>query len=145
MNLSKSLFRAPARFLMSLLFILSGVSKLTSVTQTQQYLEAYGVPGFLIWPAAALEITGGTMVLTGTFTTPISVILSTWCLLTAAIFHRDLKDQTQMIMFLKNMAMAGGFLVLAESATAAWSSTAATGDPEDSSRSCAKTLLLEGG
>ncbi|OCT52772.1 Inner membrane protein YqjF [Cladophialophora carrionii] len=134
MNLSKHLFRAPARFLMSLLFILSGVSKLTSVAQTQQYMEAYGVPGMLIWPAAALEITGGTMVLTGTFTTPVSIVLSAWCLLTAAIFHKDLTDQTQMIMFLKNMAMAGGFLVLAERATEVWSPKAATGDAEESSR-----------
>ncbi|KIW68779.1 hypothetical protein PV04_04700 [Phialophora macrospora] len=135
MNFPKGLFRAPARFLMALLFILSGVSKLTSVAQTQQYMEAYGVPGVLIWPAAALEITGGTMVLTGTFTTPISVVLSAWCLLTAAIFHRDLKDQTQMIMFLKNMAMAGGFLVLAESAIEAWSPTVATGKQDESTES----------
>ncbi len=64
------------------------------------------------------------MVLTGISTTPVSVILSGWCLLTAAIFHKDLGDQTQMIMFLKNMAMAGGFLVLAETAleAEAWSS-----------------------
>ncbi|KAJ9616933.1 hypothetical protein H2200_000653 [Cladophialophora chaetospira] len=116
MNFPKGVFRAPARFLMSLLFILSGVSKLTSTKETQQYMEAYGVPGILIWPAAALEITGGTMILTGQFTNPVSVILSGWCLLTAAIFHKELSDQTQMIMFLKNMAMAGGFLVLAEAA-----------------------------
>jgi putative oxidoreductase len=109
-------FRAPARFLMSLLFILSGISKLTSVAQTQAYMEAYGVPGKLLWPAAALEISGGTLILIGQFTMPVAVILSGWCLLTASIFHMDLKDQTQLIMFLKNMAMAGGFLILAESA-----------------------------
>lgn len=126
MNLPVGVLRAPARFLMSLLFILSGVSKLTSVKETQQYMEAYGVPGILLWPAAALEITGGTMILTGTFTAPVSVILSGWCLLTAAIFHKDLKDQTQMIMFLKNMAMAGGFLVLAQSVSQAWSSEGAS-------------------
>lgn len=130
MNLSISVLRAPARFLMSLLFILSGISKLTSVKETQQYMEAYGVPGILLWPAAALEITGGTMVLTGIFTAPVSVILSGWCLLTATIFHNDLKDQTQMIMFLKNMAMAGGFLVLAESGSQAWNSGATTQDME---------------
>ncbi|EXJ60415.1 hypothetical protein A1O7_04567 [Cladophialophora yegresii CBS 114405] len=145
MNLPKHLFRAPARFLMSLLFILSGVSKLTSVAQTQQYMEAYDVPGILIWPAATLEITGGTMVLTGTFTTPVSVILSGWCLLTAAIFHKDLQDQIQLIMFLKNMAMAGGFLVLAESATEAWSPKAAPEVPEESSRARATTFLLRRG
>jgi putative oxidoreductase len=116
MELRRLTFHVPARFLMSLLFILSGVSKLTSVAQTQAYMEAYGVPGILLWPAAALEITSGTMVLIGQSTMPVSVILSAWCLLTASIFHTDVKNQTELIMFLKNMAMAGGFLILAESA-----------------------------
>ena len=119
MQYPKGIFSAPARFLMSLLFVLSGVGKLTSVKDTQAYMEAYGVPGILLWPAAALEITGGMMILAGSNMTPVAVILSGWCLLTAAIFHTELKDQTQFIMFLKNMAMAGGFLVLAESAAEA--------------------------
>ena len=132
-SLRKGIIRSPARFLMSLLFILSGISKLTSVEATQAYMEAYGVPGILLWPAAALEITGGTMILTGIFTTPVSVILSGWCLLTAAIFHKELSDQTQMIMFLKNMAMAGGFLILAESGSEAWSWTGQVAVSDESS------------
>ena len=106
---------------MSILFLLSGVGKLGAVKETQQYMEAYGVPGSLIYPAAALEITGGTMTLLGIFTQPVSMILSGWCLLTASIFHTDLQDQTQKIMFLKNMAMAGGFLILADGKAQGWS------------------------
>jgi putative oxidoreductase len=124
----KPLLNTPARFLMSLLFVLSGLSKLTSTKETQQYMEAYGVPGYLVYPAAALEITGGTLILAGQFTGPVSVVLSGWCLLTASIFHSDLGDQTQMIMFLKNMAMAGGFLVLAEKALG---SRSFGGQPQD--------------
>jgi DoxX len=51
----------PARLLMSILFLMSGVGKLTAVAATQGYMEAYGVAGVLIWPAAALEIGGGLM------------------------------------------------------------------------------------
>jgi putative oxidoreductase len=107
-------FHAPARLLMSTLFLLSGIGKLGAIKATKEYMEAYGVPGYLIYPAAALEITGGVMLLLGVFTRPLSLVLAGWCLLTAAIFHKELTDQTQQIMFFKNMVMAGGFLVLSD-------------------------------
>jgi len=107
-------FHAPARLLMSILFLLSGISKLGAVEETQKYMEAYGVPGYLIYPAAALEITGGSLLLIGLYTHPLSVVLAGWCLLTAFIFHTEFTDQTQLIMMLKNLAMAGGFLILSD-------------------------------
>jgi putative oxidoreductase len=103
-----------ARVLMSTLFLVSGVGKLGGVKETQKYMEAYGVPGYLLYPAAALEIGGGLMLLSGFHTRWLSLVLSGWCLLTAAIFHTDLQDQNQKINLMKNMAMAGGFLVLAD-------------------------------
>jgi putative oxidoreductase len=106
---------APARALMSLIFILSGVGKIGAVLATQGYMEAYGVPGVLLWPAAALEIGGGVALLIGFKTRPLSIVLAGWCLLTAFIFHTKFADPIQMIMFLKNMTMAGGFLALANS------------------------------
>lgn len=109
-----------ARVLMSVLFLVSGTGKLGNVETTQQYMEAYGVPGYLIWPAAALEINGGLMLLVGVGLRSVGVVLSGWCLLTAMIFHRDLKDQTQQIMFMKNLAMAGGFLVLSDVSKDSW-------------------------
>jgi putative oxidoreductase len=104
---------APARVLMSLLFLISGVGKLAAVVPTQAFMEQYGVPGVLIWPAAIWEIGSGILLLTGLWIRPLSILLAGWCLLTAAIFHTAWADQTQMIMFLKNMTMAGGFLILA--------------------------------
>lgn len=70
----------------------SGVGKLGAVEDTQKYMEAYGVPGYLIWPAAALEIGGGIMLLIGWRTRQLAVVLAAWCVLTAAIFHVDLED-----------------------------------------------------
>ncbi|KAF2111180.1 hypothetical protein BDV96DRAFT_582716 [Lophiotrema nucula] len=75
-------------------------------------MEAYGVPGSLIYPAAAFEIVSGVMLLVDRKTKHLGWLLAGWCILTAAIFHADFKDQTQLIMFLKNMTMAGGFLGL---------------------------------
>jgi putative oxidoreductase len=105
---------APARALMSVLFLLSGFGKVTAVAATQAYMQAYGVPGVLLWPAAAWEIAGGILLLIGLGTRPLAVLLAGWCLLTAAIFHTAFGDQNQMINFLKNLPMTGGFLVLAK-------------------------------
>lgn len=102
-----------ARVLMSLLFLASGFGKLAAVGATQQYMAAHGVPAALLWPAAALELAGGVLLVLGLWLRPLGLVLAAWCVLTAAIFHTAFSDQTQMVMFLKNMAMAGGFLLLA--------------------------------
>lgn len=103
----------PARILMSVLFVLSGVGKIAAITATQAYMAAYGVPGLLLWPAAALEIGSGVLLLLGLGLRPLGFVLAGWCLLTALIFHTAFSDQNQMINFLKNLTMAGGFLLLA--------------------------------
>jgi putative oxidoreductase len=102
-----------ARALMALLFLVSGVSKLAGNAAIQAYMRAYGVPGLLSWPAAAWEITAALLLLLGWWLRPLCVLLAGWCLLTAAIFHTAFSDQNQMINFLKNMTMAGGFLLIA--------------------------------
>ncbi len=104
---------APARALMALLFLLSGVSKLTGVGFTQAYMAAFGVPVGLLWPAAAFEITYGALLLAGLWTRPVALLLAGWCLLTAVIFHTAFADPIMFMMFLKNVTMAGGFLLLA--------------------------------
>ncbi|MBV8653234.1 MAG: DoxX family protein, partial [Alphaproteobacteria bacterium] len=111
----------PARALMALLFLASGFGKVTAVGPTQAYMAAYGVPGFLSWPAAALELTGGALLLAGLAVRPLSLVLAGWCVLTAAIFHTAWSDQIQQMMLLKNLTMAGGFLMLAKSGS--WSAS----------------------
>jgi putative oxidoreductase len=104
----------PARGLMSLLFLASGVGKLSAVSATQAYMQAFGVPRVLIWPAAAWEITAAVLLLIGLGIRPLALLLAGWCLLTAVIFHIAWADQIQQVMFLKNMTMAGGFLMLSK-------------------------------
>jgi putative oxidoreductase len=104
----------PARFLMALIFILSGAGKVGAVTAMQGYMAAHGLPGMLLWPTIALEVVGGVFVLIGLWTRPVALVMAGFCLVTAFIFHTKFADPTQMVMFLKNMAMAGGFLLLAK-------------------------------
>ena len=104
---------ATARVLMALIFILSGLSKLGAADAVRGYMEAMGVPGALLWPTIAFEIGAGVLVALGYRTRVIALLLAGFCLVTAAVFHHQFTDQIQMIMFLKNIAMAGGFLLLA--------------------------------
>ena len=103
---------AIARVLMALIFILSGLSKIDTAEAVSGYMQAMGVPGMLLWPTVAFEIVAGTLVALGYRTRVVSLLLAGFCLMTAAIFHHQFADQIQTIMFLKNIAMAGGFLLL---------------------------------
>lgn len=107
-------FDAPARTLMALIFIFSGIGEISAFSATQGYMEAYGLPGFLLAPAIAFEIGAGLLLLVGMATRYMAFLLAGFCIVSALIFHRDFGDQIQQIMFLKNLAMAGGFLLLAK-------------------------------
>ena len=113
----KTRLQAPAmvvsRVLMALIFVLSGLSKLGAADAVRGYMDAMGVPGALLWPTVAFEIVAGALVALGCLTRAIALLLAGFCLVTAAIFHHQFSDQIQMIMFLKNISMAGGFLLLA--------------------------------
>lgn len=104
---------APARILMSLLFLVSGFSKLAGNAGTQAYMHAYGVPGVLSWPAATWELSAGLLLAVGLWIRPVSILLAGWCLLTAIIFHTAFSDTNQLVNFFKNMTMAGAFLLIA--------------------------------
>lgn len=95
---------------LSLIFILSGWAKIGDYAGTQQYMEAMGVPGALLPLVILLELGGGLAILAGLFTRWISLAFVLFSLASAFIFHASPDDQ---INLLKNIAMAGGFLVLA--------------------------------
>lgn len=102
-----------ARVLLMMLFLVSGLGKLGNLAGTQSYMEATGVPGILLWPTIAFEILSGLCILFGFKTRAVAVVLAGFSLVTAVVFHHNLADQTQQIMFLKNMGLAGGFVLLA--------------------------------
>ncbi len=98
---------------LSLIFIISGWGKIAAYAGTQQYMESKGLPGELLPLVIALELGGGLAILGGAFTRWIAIALGLFSIASAAIFHADFGDQMQAINFWKNVAMAGGFLVLA--------------------------------
>lgn len=109
------------RALLSVIFIVAGINKIGAWAGTQGYMESMGVPGALLPLVIALEIGGGLAILAGWQTRFAAVLLAGFCLVSAAIFHANFGDQMQSIMFMKNLAIAGGLLTLFASGAGAWS------------------------
>ena len=101
------------RIMLALIFILAGVGKIQDPAGTAGYMQSAGVPGALLWPTIALEVLGGLAVALGFQTRIAAFALAIFSVAAAFIFHKNFTDQMQMIMFLKNIAMAGGLLLLA--------------------------------
>ena len=101
-----------ARILLSAIFIHSGFGKIMAYAATQAYMEQHGVPGVLLPVVIAVELLGGLAVLFGIWSRYAGLILALFTLAAAAVFHNNFSDQMQMINFMKNVAMAGGLLLL---------------------------------
>lgn len=102
-----------ARILLPILFIVSGWGKITAYSGTQQYMEAMGVPGMLLPLIILLEFGGGLAILFGFLTRTTALFTAVFTLLTAIIFHSNFAEGVNSIMFMKNLSIAGGFLLLA--------------------------------
>ena len=110
-----------ARVLLAHIFIMAGISKITGYAGTQGYMDAMGVPGILLPLVIILELGGGLAVLVGWQTRLVAYALGGFTIIAAFIFHSNFADQMQMIMFMKNLALSGGLLLLAEHGAGAFS------------------------
>ena len=106
------IFDLIARISISILFLLNGIFKINNYEGTVGWMESFGLPGILIIPAIILEIVGPILIIIGYQTKIAAAALSIFCITTAIIFHNNLGDQMQFIAFMKNIALAGGFLFL---------------------------------
>lgn len=101
------------RILMALMFITAGWGKISGYDATQGYMASVGVPGALLPLVIFVELAGGLAVLFGFLTRWAALGLALFSLLAAFLFHYHPEDQGQMINFMKNLTIAGGFLILA--------------------------------
>jgi putative oxidoreductase len=106
-------FASPlGRLFISFMFVMSGISKITAYQGTQGYMEAMGVPGMLLPLVIFTEVVLGLAVIVGFKTRIAAFGLAGFSILSAILFHANFGDQMQMTMFMKNIAIAGGFLFL---------------------------------
>jgi putative oxidoreductase len=97
-----------ARLFLGHIFLLAGINKISQYAGTQGYMESMGVPGALLPLVIALEIIGGLAIILGWQAKWSAIALAGFTVVSALIFHSNLADQMQMIMFMKNWAIAGG-------------------------------------
>ena len=100
------------RIFLSAIFLINGIGKIFYYEGTIQYMENFNVPGNLIIPAIVIEILFPILLIIGYQTRLSALILSLFTLALAVIFHTDFADQMQLISFLKNIAITGGFLII---------------------------------
>ena len=100
------------RIFISTIFLISGIRKIFNYEGMVQYMENFGVPGYLGIPAIILEILFPLLLIMGYQTKISAMIMAIFTVLVAIIFHTNFGDQSQFISFFKNIAIAGGFLII---------------------------------
>ena len=108
------------RIFISALFLISAYNKVFNLEGSMGWMEGFGIPGFLIFPAIAVEIILPILVIVGYQARIAAGVLAVFCLVTAFLFHFDFADQSQLVSFLKNIGLAGGFLFIVANGTKDW-------------------------
>ena len=100
------------RILLSIIFLIEGMNKIFNYEGTIAYMENFNVPEYLAIPAIIVEILFPLLLIVGYQTKISALVLAIFTLATALIFHTDFTNQMQLTSFLKNFAIAGGFLII---------------------------------
>ena len=125
-NLNSNL-HVGARVFLGLLFLVAGLGKLGNVDGFAGYMASGGIPAFLAWPAVMFEILAGAAIIAGFQTRLAALALAAFCVVTAVLYHFVPADQMQMTQFFKNIGLAGGYLLLANAGSGAFSVDARKG------------------
>ncbi len=102
-----------ARLMLGHIFLIAGLQKIGGYEGMQGYMESAGLPGMLLPLVILVEVGGGLAIIIGWQTKLAAMALAMFTLVAAAIFHNNFSDQMQMIMFMKNIAITGGLMLLA--------------------------------
>jgi putative oxidoreductase len=116
LHVTRNLLPLIARILLVAIFLWSGVNKILHPAETQAYMAAFGMhlTWFFLPAAIALELLGGLSVLLGIYPRLGAAALAFFTLITGFIFHSNFSDQIEQIMFMKNLAMVGGLLLVVQ-------------------------------
>ena len=100
------------RIFLSALFLIAGTNKIIYFDGTIDYMESFNLPGYLAIPAILIEILFPLLIILGYKTKISSLIMAVFTITLAIIFHTDFANQMQLMLFLKNFAITGGFIII---------------------------------
>lgn len=112
MNQLQTLAAPVGRILLAAIFITSGLNKIGAYAGTQGYMESMGVPGELLVLVIVLEVLGGIAIVIGYQARLAALALAGFSVISALLFHANFSDQMQTMSFMKNLTIAGGFLMI---------------------------------
>ena len=101
-----------ARIMLGHIFLIAGLQKITGYEGTQGYMESAGLPGMLLPLVILVEVGGGLAIIAGWQTKLAAIALALFTFVAAVIFHNNFSDQMQTILFMKNIAITGGLMLL---------------------------------
>ena len=111
-ELNMQVIEVLGRILLSTLFLIEGINKISNYEGTIQYMESFDVPEYLAIPAIILEILFPLLLIIGYQTKVASLVLVIFTIVVAIIFHTDFDNHMQFITFFKDIAIAGGFMII---------------------------------
>ena len=109
MNFAEAL----GRVFLSTLFVYESVRKYFYQFETIEYMENFGVPEFLFYPSLIFELIIPILLIIGFKTRIAAAAMFIFTLLVSIIFHSDFTNNMQIMAFLKNLSISGGFLIIA--------------------------------
>ena len=101
------------RIFLSTLFLFEGIRKFFYQDETIEYMESFGVPELFFYPSIFFEIIIPTLLIIGFKTRIVALLMFLFTITVSVIFHTDFSNHMQIIAFLKNFSIAGGFLIIA--------------------------------
>ena len=106
------IIEAFGRIFLSTLFLFEGVKKFYYQDETIEYMESFGVPEFFFYSSVFFEIIIPTLLIIGFKTRIVALLMFIFTISVSLIFHTDFSNHMQIIAFLKNISIAGGFLII---------------------------------
>jgi putative oxidoreductase len=126
MSTPENLLDFIGRLLMSLIFVVVGVQQALNFEATEAYMSLHGVLSPLLPVVIVLEIVGAIAIVLGYWTRVFAFLLAGFSILTALLFHEEWSNPMELGLFVRDIALAGGMLVLCARGPGDWSLDART-------------------
>jgi len=116
----QNLLMLVGRIMLAAMVFWTGYGRLMSYASIHNYVNDWSVPHafkpfIILW-----EVGGGLLLLLGIYTRAAAAALALFCVVSGFVVHLHNGDELQLIDFMKNMALTGGFLYVVATGGGEW-------------------------